>query len=203
VGVVALALLATAVLRLQTDAGSEGREVGFTDDVGTTGGDTILRQTQPAGESGSGGSDDDGNSGTDALRLRRLVNQVGNYSFVYPSTWEFDARGEIAKVSSPDGRLVSSFALGPSRLRSSYEGFVRLLADSYDSVLVQDVKDAKVSGNEALSVRGRGRDGSGRRITFRALLVERRGDRSVGAFAVTVGRSFDGRLADVLSSLRT
>jgi hypothetical protein len=199
-GVVALALLATAVLRLQTGVGSEGRDTGVNNDA-SAGGDTILRQTEPTGEDPG---EPQGGSGSEprAPRLRRLVNRAGNYSFVYPSAWELDARGEIAKVSSPDGVLVSSFALGPPRLQSGYKGFVRLLADSYDSVLVQDVKDAKVSGNEALSVRGRGRDASGRRISFRALLVERGGDRSVGAFAVTVGRPFDQRLDEILLSLR-
>ena len=167
--------------------------------TGAAGGtDTVLRETDPADRP----DEPRAQASATTVRSHRHVNDAGAYSFLYPARWRLESNGEMSKAWSPDGDLVMSFALGPDRLASSYRNFIRLLAASYDAVLVQDVKSSRVSGREAISVRGRGRDASGRSIAFRALLVERDDARSVGAFAVTVGRRFDGRLNEILSSLR-
>ena len=160
--------------------------------------DTVLRQVEPADrpEQPQAGAE------TTTVRSRRHVNPTGAYSFLYPAEWRLESSGEMTKAWSPGGDLVTSFALGPPRLSSSYRSFISLLADSYDDVLVHDVKSSTISGREAISVRGRGRDATGRRITFRALLIARDDDRSVGAFAAAVGGRFDPRLNEILSSVR-
>ena len=167
---------------------------------GLSGTDTVLRETDS--------SEDAGNAEPSKVKERKRsvstrhhVNRSGDYSFTYPKQWTLRSSGELSKVWGPKGHVVTSFALGPRRLSSTYKSFVELLARSYDDVLISDVRDAAVSGNDALAVRGRGRDRTGRRITFRALLVERKHERSVGAFAVTLGAPFDTRLDDILRSL--
>ena len=136
-------------------------------------------------------------------RTRTHVNEAGGYSFEYPVEWDLDTEAETSKVWSPSGHLVASFALGPQRLRKSYDNFVSLLRSSYAFFRVGESKVTSVSGNKAVAIRGRARQLAGRLITFRALIVERSGERSVGAFAATdVGR-FDPRLEEILRSLRT
>ena len=167
---------------------------------GLSGSDTVLRETDSSEDAGSA-EPSKVKERKRSVSTRHHVNRSGDYSFTYPKQWTLRSSGELSKVWGPKGDVVTSFALGPRRLSSTYKSFVELLARSYDDVLISDVRDAAVSGNDALAVRGRGRDRTGRRITFRALLVERKHERSVGAFAVTLGAPFDTRLDDILRSL--
>jgi hypothetical protein len=134
--------------------------------------------------------------------IRRHVNEVGDYSFSYPGNWTLERAGEVSKVSSPSGHLVVAFALGPIGLPVSYEGFESLLVSTYDDVSISEVDATSVDGHNSILLRGRARNGDGRRLDFRALLVERDGARSVGAFAASDGGRFDPRLDEVLRSLR-
>jgi hypothetical protein len=132
-------------------------------------------QPQPAGQP----------AGKPRAGTKPFFNATAGYGFRYPRSWSVSSNGEVAKVISPDRTEVVSFALGPVGLPATYESFAALLRDSYRSVAFSRHRSASVEGNPAVRVSGRAVNTSGTRLRFRALLVERPGERSVGVFAAT------------------
>ena len=131
----------------------------------------------------------------------RHINPLAGYGFSYPAGWELERSGAVSQVSSRDGRLVVSFALGPVGLPTSYEGFESLLVSTYDDVDIAEVDADAIDGRNTVVVTGSATADAGP-IDFRALLVEREGAPSVGAFAASDVGAFDPRLNEVLGSLR-
>ncbi|MFN2489336.1 MAG: hypothetical protein ABR529_06315 [Actinomycetota bacterium] len=137
-----------------------------------------------------------------AAAMSRHVNEAGGYSFLYPRGWKLERAGEVSRVRSPGGHLIVSFGLGPVGLPASYDGFASLLVDSYQEVRLAEVTPTYVGRHRSLSVRGSAVDGTGRPLSFRAMLVERGDQRSIGAFAASDSGNLDARVHAVLRSLR-
>jgi hypothetical protein len=162
-----------------------------------------------AGETGDasgsdqpGSPDEPGEGGRGARARRTYFNARAGYGFNYPRSWSLRSRGETSKVSSPDRTEVVSFALGPVSLPVTYDSFSELLRASYARVSLTRQHPVTLSGHAAIEVTGRAVNGSGVPLRFRALLVERPGSRSVGAFVATRGRRPPSRDAlRILSSL--
>jgi hypothetical protein len=136
--------------------------------------------------------------------LVRHVNAAAGYSFSYPETWTLDESGEVTTVSSPDGRYVVSFALGPrGPLEQTYDSFVALLERSYSDVGVTSRESLAATDGEALLIGGNAVNTSGARVVFRALLLAGTSERpTIGAIAATDSAGpFDERLVEVLTSV--
>ena len=135
----------------------------------------------------------------------RHVNERAGYSFRYPASWELQDRGEVSTVTSPDGRIVVSFALGPlGPPGAAYESFVDLIESSYRRVQLGRRQSIATTDGSSLLVSGSATNSSGTRVRFRALLMALGEDRpAIGAIAATDSRdSLDPRLTEVLSSVR-
>jgi hypothetical protein len=133
------------------------------------------------------------------------VNERAGYSFRYPASWRLQDRGEVSTVTSPDGRIVVSFALGPlGPPGAAYESFVDLIESSYRRVQLGRRQSVATTDGSSLLVSGSATNSSGTRVRFRALLMALGEDRpAIGAIAATHSRdSLDPRLTEVLSSVR-
>jgi hypothetical protein len=110
----------------------------------------------------------------------------------------------VTTVSSPDGRYVVSFALGPrGPLEQTYDSFVALLERSYSDVGVTSRESLAATDGEALLIGGNAVNTSGARVVFRALLLAGTSERpTIGAIAATDSAGpFDERLVEVLTSV--
>jgi hypothetical protein len=136
---------------------------------------------------------------------KRHVNERAGYSFRYPASWRLQDRGEVSTVTSPDGRIVVSFALGPlGPPGAAYESFLDLIESSYRRVQLGRRQSIATTDGSSLLVSGSATNSSGTRVRFRALLMALGEDRpAIGAIAATDSRdSLDPRLTEVLSSVR-
>jgi hypothetical protein len=161
---------------------------------------TASTEEVPAETAPEPGSD----AASEEWTLVRHVNAEAGYSFSYPESWRLDESGEVTTVSSPDGRYVVSFALGPrGPLDQTYDSFVALLERSYSEVEVTSRESVTATDGDALLIAGNAVNTSGSQVVFRALLVSASPERpTIGAIAATDSAgSFDERLVDVLASV--
>lgn len=110
----------------------------------------------------------------------------------------------MSTISSPDGRFVVSFALGPrASLPATYESFVDLLESSFGNVRVESRRTVRTASGTALAVGGRATNAAGGPVRFRALLLSPPGRPALGAIAATRSRDpFNPRITEILKSVR-
>jgi hypothetical protein len=145
------------------------------------------------------------NGGARAWEGRRHVNRQAGYSFVVPAAWRLVEKGEVSTISSPDGRLVVSFALGPrGPLPDTYKSFVRLMEGSYQDVQLGRHRLIEGTEGSSLLVEGTATAASGAPIRFRVLLrTTGSGGPAIGAIAATTSTGpFDARVTGLLTSVR-
>jgi hypothetical protein len=194
-GIVIVAVAAATMLPGQR-GGAGARARGDTAAVPVTRGDEALARDDVA--AGPSGSQQD-------WRVARHVNRTAGYSFSYPQTWSLSDRGEVSTVSSPDGRYVVSFALGPREdLPVTYESFVALLERTYRNVHLTHHRTADLSAGPSVLVAGRATNTAGGSVHFRALLLASGSGRpAIGGIAATEGAGrLDGRFTDLLTSVK-
>jgi hypothetical protein len=131
-----------------------------------------------------------------------FFHETAGYGFRYPTHWSLQRAGEVARVISPDGTRVVSFALGPIG-PESFDSFSSLLERSYDDVRISRYEPVSLEGESAVVLRGRATSPSADELVFRALVVVRPERRAVGAFAAARLRAGIGDVAAIiLRSLR-
>jgi hypothetical protein len=135
----------------------------------------------------------------------RHVNAAAGYSFLHPDSWRLEENGEVSTISSPDGRFVVSFALGPEGpLPVTYESFVDLLEESYRDVRLESHEAVDSPEGPSVLVGGSATSSSGAEVRWRALLLGAdSGGPAIGAIAATGSTGpFDSRLTYLLKSVR-
>jgi hypothetical protein len=136
------------------------------------------------------------------------VNEEAGYLFSYPDTWTVSNSGETTRLLAPDGDVVMTFGMAPSRaLEAASDRLVAEVASSYSDVeLVSGEVERTPQGQPSLVVGGRATDAAGDAVRF--LVITIRGTDQTRAITVRFAAGSDpldslSVIREIITSFRT
>jgi hypothetical protein len=113
----------------------------------------------------------------------RYRNEVGNYEFLAPQTWELRKHDSISKLVGPGHDFVVSLGPGPlGGLPRAYDEFVALADRTYGNVRLDKIDASCAAGDLSVWVQGRGTNAAAKPFDFLAVIIERPSGGTLGAF---------------------